>query len=268
MDQLALMLNALLLLSSLAVWGMIIERLSTGQSLVERSVPATRPRPWFASLLAASLVLLSCYSQFHVSRSDLTSQVINEDQLLAFIASQIGEKFLLFCLMLLCLTKLGGQRLTRFGIDARHWNEEFGIGLLGWLAATIPVLIANLSMLAFRGDDNQHVFLQILHSDRSWPMAGLMVTSAVVMAPLGEELLYRVILQGTLQQFLSPTASILISASLFSAVHGFPDAVGLFPLALILGFLYWRTGSYLTIITTHAAFNAVTVILILMSPKG
>ena len=80
--------------------------------------------------------------------------------------------------------------------------------------------------------------------------------------------MYRVILQGTLQRHFSPTASILISASLFSAVHGFPDAVGLFPLALILGFLYWRTGSYLTIVTTHAAFNAVTVILTLISPVG
>ena len=88
------------------------------------------------------------------------------------------------------------------------------------------------------------------------------------MAPIEEELLYRVIFQGTLQRYVSPLTSIIISAAVFSAVHGFPDALGLFPLALILGYLYWRTGSYLTIVTTHAAFNGVTVLLTVLSPQG
>ena len=87
------------------------------------------------------------------------------------------------------------------------------------------------------------------------------------MAPIGEELLYRVIIQGVLQRHLPPSVSIVISSVVFSAVHGFPDAIGLFPLALILGYLYWRTGSYLTIVTTHAVFNGATVILTLLSPQ-
>ncbi len=268
MDQLALMLQAVILLSSLAVWGMILERLSTGESLVGRPVPATRPRPWFAILLVVTLVMLSCSGQYQQSRNTPVPQEFDADKTLLFMAGNIGEQVLIFCLMLVGLTRLGSQRLTRFGIDGRHWDEELGIGLLGWLAAIIPVLIANVSMFPFRGDDNQHIFLQILQSQQSLPLVGLMVASAVVMAPLGEELMYRVILQGTLQRYFSPTASILISASLFSAVHGFPDAVGLLPLALILGYLYWRTGSYVVIVTTHAAFNAVTVILTLISPEG
>lgn len=267
-DQLASMFQVVILLASLAVWGMIIERLTTGEPLVSRSVPATRPRPWFAILLTVTLISISCYSQYHQSRNALPIRKFDADKILWFMASQIGEQILFLCLLLVSLTRLGEQRLTRFGIDGRHWMEEIEIGLFGCLAAMIPVVLANYSMLEFRVEDNQHIFLQIFKSERSLSLAGLLIVSAVIMAPLGEELMYRVILQGTLQRYFSPTASIVISASLFSAVHGFPDAVGLFPLALILGFLYWRTGSYWAVVTTHAAFNGVTVLLTLMSPEG
>ena len=103
---------------------------------------------------------------------------------------------------------------------------------------------------------------------QSIPLVALMSASAVIMAPIEEELLYRVIFQGTLQRHVSPLGSILISSVIFSSVHGFPDAFGLFPLALILGYLYWRTGSYLTIVTTHAMFNGVTLLLTLLSPQS
>ncbi len=267
-DQLASMLQVVILLASLAIWGMILERLTTGEPLVSRPVPATRPRPWFAILLTVTLIFISCYSQYHHSRNALPIRKFDVDKILLFMASQIGEQMLFFCLLLVSLTRLGEQRLTRFGMDLRQWGGQLEIGLFGGLAAMIPVVLANYSMLEFRVEENQHIFLQIFKSERSLSLAGLLIVSAVIMAPLGEELMYRVILQGTLQRYLSPTASIVISASLFSAVHGFPDAVGLLPLALILGFLYWRTGSYLTVVTTHAAFNGVTVLLTLMSPEG
>jgi uncharacterized protein len=172
------------------------------------------------------------------------------------------------CVLLVCLTRLGSQRLTRFGIDERKPEEAIGHGLLGYLAAVIPVTVMIIASSGFRTEDNQHPFLQILDSQQSGLLVALMIGSAVIMAPIEEELMYRVILQGTLQRHLPPTASILISATLFSAVHGFPDMVGLFPLALILGYLYQRTGSYLTVVTTHATFNAVTVAFTLMSPRG
>lgn len=267
MDQLASMLQVVILLASLAVWGMILERLFTGEPLVPRTVPVSRPRPWLAVFLAALLLFVSLVTQFHRSRMTIEAFVFDADKALRIALETVLVKLITACALIACLTRLGSQRLTRFGIDGRHPRREIGLGVLGYLAAIIPVIIVTMSMSDFRADDNKHLFLQIIRSDQSVLLVALMIGSAVIMAPLEEELMYRVILQGTLQRYLSPTASIVISASLFSAVHGFPDAVGLFPLALILGFLYWRTGSYWAVVTTHAAFNGVTVLLTLMSPE-
>ena len=268
MDQIASILQMVILLASLAVWGRTFERLTTGQPLVPREVPASRPRPMLALILALSWILFSCASQLLQDQEIQPVDKFDEVQALLLLTSNLFIQITTTCVLLVCLTRLGSQRLTRFGIDGRRPAEDIGIGLLGYLAAVIPVIAANVAMSSFRTDDNQHIFLQILQSQQSVPLVVLMIASAVIMAPLEEELLYRVILQGTLQRSMSPTASILISAGLFSAVHGFPDALGLFPLALVLGFLYWRTGSYLAIVTTHAAFNGVTVLLTLLSPEG
>lgn len=268
MDDLALMLQVLILLSSLAVWGMILERLSTGEPLFSRLVPVTRPRPMLAILVTLAWIAVSCLSQLLPLSEPEIGRKFNEHQALYLLAFNLLIQIITTCVLLVCLTRLGSQRLTRFGIDSRQPEVAIGAGLLGYLTAVIPVIAMNVAMTSFRTEDNQHLFLQILDSQQSGLLVALMIGSAVIMAPIEEELMYRVILQGTLQRYLPPGASILISATLFSAVHGFPDMVGLFPLALILGFLYWRTGSYLTIITTHAAFNGVTVILTLISPKG
>lgn len=262
MDQLALMLQVVILLAGLAVWGLIIERLFTGVPLISRPIPATRPRPLMAILVTLGWIGISCWP---LPLPSPEPQKLNALSLLVF---QLLIQITTTCVLLVCLTRLGSQRLTRFGIDGRHPEEAIGNGLLGYLAAVIPVTVMIIAMSGFRTEDNQHLFLKILDSPQSELLVALLAGSAVIMAPMEEELMYRVIFQGTLQRHLPPTVSILISATVFSAVHGFPDMVGLFPLALVLGFLYWRTGSYFTVVTTHAAFNGVTVILTLMTSQG
>ncbi len=268
MAQLATTIFILILLTSLAAWAMVIERLTTGQSLVSRRVPVVRPRPLIAILLTAAWILFSLSSHLLPDRETPNPGQFNGRQALFVLAFNLLVQVTTTCVLLICLTELGNKRLTRFGIDGRKLGEDMGTGLMGYFATVIPVLLVNIAMSSLRNDDNQHLFLQILRSDQSVPLVGLMVGSAVIMAPLEEELMYRVILQGTLQRYLSPAASIMISSVIFAGVHGLPDALGLFPLALILGFLYWRTGSYLSIITTHAMFNGMTIFLTILRPQG
>lgn len=268
MDQIASILQFGILFASLAVWWLAAGRLLTGQRLLARSVPAVRPRPLLAVFLTLAWILSPCISMMLQGHESPPVDKFDGGEAIFLLVFNLLVQITVTCVLIVCLTRLGSQGLTRFGLDRRQPRQAIGIGLLGYLAAVVPVIVMNVAMQDFRGDDNQHVFLQILQSQQSTPLVALMIASAVVMAPLEEELLYRVILQGTLQRHMSPTASILISASVFSAVHGFPDAVGLFPLALVLGFLYWRTGSYLTIVTTHAAFNGVTILLTVLSPQG
>ncbi len=267
MIGIASFLQLLILIASMSVWGAIIQRLHQGQPLLMRSVPVTRPRPVIAIAIAMSWVLIQCIGLLLPGSQSKSVDKFDELLALNLLTYNLCIQVITACVLVVSLTRLGRQGLTRFGLDMRQAHESIHIGIFGYFAAVIPVIMANLAISPLRTDDNQHVFLQILNAQQSAPLVALMSASAVIMAPIEEELLYRVIFQGTLQRHLSPLASILISSVIFSSVHGFPDAIGLFPLALILGYLYWRTGSYLTVVTTHAVFNGVTVLLTLLSPE-
>ena len=266
--DIASFLQLLILLASMSVWGGIIQRLRQGQPLLTRHVPATRPRPYLSVAIALIWIFIQCATMLLPGSSTHSVDKFDEGVALGLLLYNLCIQVITACVLIVSLSRLGSQGLTRFGFDLRHAKESISVGIMGYFAAVVPVILANLAILPLRTEDNQHIFLQILNAQQSVPLVALMSASAVIMAPIEEELLYRVIFQGTLQRYLTPWASIIISSAIFSAVHGFPDAIGLFPLALVLGYLYWRTGSYLTIVTTHAVFNGVTVLLTLLSPQG
>lgn len=84
------------------------------------------------------------------------------------------------------------------------------------------------------------------------------------LAAVGEELFFRGILQRILiQVFRKPWLGILLTAAVFSAVHG--QFMGFLPrwiLGIILGYLYWYSGSIYTSMLGHFVFNSVQIILI------
>jgi membrane protease YdiL (CAAX protease family) len=85
-----------------------------------------------------------------------------------------------------------------------------------------------------------------------------------VFAAIGEEIFFRGILQRIfIQTFKSPWAGILVTAAIFSAVHG--QFLGFLPrmiLGAVLGALYWYSGSLITAIVGHFVFNVVQVFLV------
>ena len=83
--------------------------------------------------------------------------------------------------------------------------------------------------------------------------------TVIVLAPAAEELIYRVAIQGSLVRWMSPNRAMLVVALLFSSVHGWPDMLALFPLALILGYVYHQRHSFLAVVVLHALFNAMNL---------
>ena len=106
------------------------------------------------------------------------------------------------------------------------------------------------------------------------PLAvGLVIATAVVAAPLVEELFFRRILQGWLEKRLPEADGALaigISAAAFALAHQGQGLafVPLFPLGLVLGFMARQTGSIVPCILLHALFNAVSVGLLLTTPPA
>ena len=83
----------------------------------------------------------------------------------------------------------------------------------------------------------------------------LFVTVGLV-APFAEELFFRGLALQSLFRRFGPVWAVLLSAALFAVVHENPLLfVGLFPLALLLGYLVVRFDRLGPAITTHVTYN-------------
>jgi membrane protease YdiL (CAAX protease family) len=246
----------LLLTASAAVWITVVARWQRGTAVVEL-LPREACR-WHPAAVALALPA-SIFVQQVVSE-----RFPPEPSLLDFVQGRCLAMTLEMCLLLGLLAIWAPIRACDFGIDASRLAGDFRVGGLGFLASLLPVYAVNyaVEMLGLRTEGARHSLLKFIESVGTAEAAFWSILSAVVLAPLAEELLYRVILQGWLQARLTPRAAILFVAAIFAFVHveeGRPDFLPLFPLALILGYVYYRRHSYVAVVILHALFNAMTL---------
>jgi membrane protease YdiL (CAAX protease family) len=90
-----------------------------------------------------------------------------------------------------------------------------------------------------------------------------------VFAGVGEELLFRGVLQRLLIRiFKSPMAGIIVVAFVFSAIHfQFFGFLPRFILGIVLGLIYWYSGSLWPAIIAHFVYDAVAVIAVHFNPE-
>ncbi|MDZ4683455.1 MAG: type II CAAX endopeptidase family protein [Planctomycetaceae bacterium] len=142
------------------------------------------------------------------------------------------------------------------------------LGLGTFFAAVLPTFAALLALSPFRSRETQHQLLQLLgRSPDVVTLAGLAV-AVVVIAPLAEELLFRVTLQGWLTERLGSNLAVPLIALVFAGVHGWRDGLALIPLALLLGHVYDRRQDFFAVVIAHGAFNGANLVLALLSLPG
>jgi uncharacterized protein len=161
----------------------------------------------------------------------------------------------------------------------RPLAEQFGLGRLGWLrllglslwiglGAYLPLqLIAYASMLILQkvgvSVDAQPAIQLFVNADDSRMLFGLCFL-AMVVAPIGEEILFRGFFQPIFKGYVSPVLSIAITSVLFSAMHlHAPTFLPLLFLGGVLGIIYECTGSLSLCIGLHMTFNSLTVAMLL-----
>jgi len=88
--------------------------------------------------------------------------------------------------------------------------------------------------------------------------------SAMIVAPLAEELVFRGYLYSAAKRFLGGIPALVLTGSVFAAVHAnIPNLLPLFLLACCLTLAYETTGSLWVSVTMHSAFNALNLVLTL-----
>lgn len=111
--------------------------------------------------------------------------------------------------------------------------------------------------------------VQLLMTGKDPVILALMAFAAVVVAPLSEEIIFRGYLYPVAKRFGGVPAAMVFSSLVFAAAHG--SAVILLPLfvlALLMCWLYERTGSLWASISVHFLFNGATVGLQLLARSG
>ncbi|MEO6760309.1 MAG: type II CAAX endopeptidase family protein, partial [Saprospiraceae bacterium] len=101
----------------------------------------------------------------------------------------------------------------------------------------------------------------LLHMENAWELIANLTIIAFLPA-LGEELVFRGVLQQQLmRRIANPWVAILITATIFSAIHGqFDGFLSRLLLGFLLGWLYWRFRNFWIPVAAHFFNNGLQVI--------
>jgi membrane protease YdiL (CAAX protease family) len=189
-----------------------------------------------------------------------------------FTAAQ--ERFMMFVISSVSFQG-AGLILTHFFLKQHQvtWTEFLGLkgpNLRRAMVMGLGVAIVSLPMILllneffrivitrFHGTPDTQPTMQVLELSVSLGQRIVFGITAMLLAPVVEEILFRGVLYRTIKQYGYPRLALFGTSLLFGAIH--LNWMTLFPLAalaVILALLYDRTGNLMAPIVAHSLFNAV-----------
>ena len=258
----------ILLVAGCVVWASIIRRLARNEPALD-PVPKVEPA-WGVAAIITVAVFVALQLAGRVAAELQMLESPEGEGIVSLKAIQLTVMFnaLLMALLLFFLSAGGKRDVGEFGIHADRPDDDTVIALRGFLASFPPVLIVVLATAFLKSEERTHAFIRLAGADPSTEVFVWIGVTAMISAPLAEELVFRVVLQGWLRTKMSAPWAIGISSVTFCAVHGFPDSLALLPLAIILGYVFEQRRSYLAVVLLHALFNAQTMITLVLYTLG
>jgi membrane protease YdiL (CAAX protease family) len=213
---------------------------------------------FLAGLVAAVIALMILYA--------VTPEPTGITELVVSSTAQGGAQF---ALMAAFSAGRGSKRLdTDFGLALRlrdTWGLLAGIGLQFVVVYTV---LLPLQLILDVDNPPQQEVTQVAGEARGALNVILVVLIVVVIAPVVEEMIFRGMLLSRLRRSMGRVPAVVISATVFAAVHlADPNAVfvvpGLVVIGLVLGYQALRTGTLSLPIFTHAGVNLIAVVSLL-----
>ncbi len=255
------------LLLVVVTWARIIGRTSQGKPVIARRLRRRVPWGLDGSILAGLVLVSSVLASMVPLETDPAQE---KEQLLEVGLQAVGLQAAVLLIYTgiaigLLLMNYPKLRWADFGFttNAKRLPRDITFGVMGAAAMLPLVYIVQSLLIRLLGDPTPHPAIEQLMSDPSPEALVAVALLAVVVAPLFEELAFRVLLQGGLERSTSRRAwwPILVSATLFGIAHtnqGFAQAP-IIILALGLGYMYRQTHSYVAVVSMHMAFNALSL---------
>lgn len=229
-----------------------------------------RDRPWtWRELVRIILPLLLAQAAFGLLYRRLGPSDPEDADRFMLVAQGMLFHGLCFLLVAMLLRWRGISWRAGFGFSPARALTHFGWGVLA-LLGTMPIiiaynLVAQLLMHWWEIEPQLQDVTRIISSADTLPLKIYFVLLAVIAAPVVEEILFRGVLLPAAARLIGIRAALVLVAVLFSLVHGFyMPATGIFfILSLAFSLAYIYRGSLITPIAMHAAFNGLTVIVLM-----
>jgi len=141
-----------------------------------------------------------------------------------------------------------------------------GFGLIAVVADVVVAVVVSAIVRAITGHAPAHPPTVMRDMQGAWAIPVAFV--AVVMAPLGEETLFRgFVLQG-MENGFSPARAVVLSAVMFAFVHVYPvEMPSIFAIGILLAVVFRQRRSLLASMTCHGTVNLTVVLLTLASRR-
>lgn len=244
-------------LCTLVVW--IIRRWANPQKLTLRNTPG---RPNKLNPLHILLIFLIMYAVQGTVVPLLKTWYRLEPPRGILIAGLLAQVACLVAVLVTASATFAHGLRRGFGLSLRHWIYDSARAVIGYFAI-IPVCLSLLWVCQWLipGEKPPHQMLVAL-LELSGPWRVMIVISAVILAPLSEEMLFRGLLQSMLRRYFGrPWIAITITSVAFAMSH-YPywhTMPALIALSVAMGYNYERCGRLYPAIVIHSIFNAVNI---------
>ena len=160
------------------------------------------------------------------------------------------------------------QSITALGLSLVNVSNNIKQGIKKYLV-TLPLIILAgfiinlISSYYGINPEMQDVVKWILEENSIFILMSL-IFFGIIIAPLIEEIIFRGFLQSALKNYFGRRYAIVISASLFAAVH--MDVFAFFQiliLGILLGYLYEKTQTLVASVVIHILHNSLTLVFLL-----
>lgn len=232
---------------------------------------------FFGTLLLSAITGIGIESIGDPSKWDLnnpaTISLIRGMQIVQFIALFVVPVFI-------CARLFSNERNKYLGLKKPEHQLYFLAGSLALIVAipftnylglmnrNIP-LPENIEQWITKSEADAQRTINLLVSRHTIKDLILNIICIAGLAAVGEELLFRGMAQRLLtKMFKNHWAGIIVTAILFSAIH--MQFYGFFPrfaLGVLLGIIYWYSGSLWAAMVAHFAYDALLITLIYFKPE-
>jgi membrane protease YdiL (CAAX protease family) len=128
-------------------------------------------------------------------------------------------------------------------------------------AAPLLFLAEALTQVAFGGESSRQQIVDLFNNSRTISQRVIIISLAVVVAPISEEFIFRFFIYGVLRRYFGVALGLVFNSALFAAAHThLPSAAPLFVLGACFTLAYEWSGSILISMGMHALFNSVQLI--------